>query len=668
MKQVLKRLILSLALLLAAALTLLLSDLGSRQGARAGAAGAAAKLQVAVVKHASNRLLDDVESGVLARLVEAQLKEGARFEVRRFNAEGDFGTANAIGKQVTDGSFKMVVTISTLSLQSVANANRDGRTIHVFGAVTDPVGTGVGIQKMNSTNKPPWMAGIGTFQPVEQIFREAKRMCPDLKVVGTIWNPSEHNSEACVGKAREVCATLGIQLLEANVDQSKDVREAAQSLVARGIQAFWTGVDVTVLNATAAQCEVAAKARVAVFSNTSGHVHEGSLFDLGANYFEVGQQAAGLASAILNGLNPAAVVITNFMPERVMLNRQTLKRLGGAWRFPDDLAARAEVIIGEDGTTEKEPAKPAAARARPLDKTWRIQQISYSESIMVEDAMRGVKDGLKAAGLAEGSDYKLKALCAQGDMATLGALFDTAKTTGVDLYVVYSTPALQTALKKAAGTPVIFTVVADPFLAGAGKSDHDHLPNVTGIYTLGPYREMAEMLSTYFPQFKRVGTLFCPAEANSVANKDLFTREAALKGITVEAVPVNTSGDMPDAAQAMCGRPIDAVMQVIDNLTTSGFPSIARAAAQARKPFFTCQGTAMKYGAVLALSRDYYEAGRETAAQAARVMRGESASQIPFSPPSAIQKLVNLKRAQDCQLVIPEALLRQMKTVDEGKP
>ena len=28
---------------------------------------------------------------------------------------------------------------------------------------------------------------------------------------------------------------------------------------------------------------------------------------------------------------------------------------------------------------------------------------------------------------------------------------------------------------------------------GAGTTDEDHLPNVTGVYTLGPYREMAEL-------------------------------------------------------------------------------------------------------------------------------------------------------------------------------
>ncbi|HOW66312.1 MAG TPA: ABC transporter substrate-binding protein [Candidatus Paceibacterota bacterium] len=977
---ILKRLLLSLVLLGAATLVLLLSDLHSRESARSQKTGGKTVRKVAVLKHASNMLLDEVERGVIEQLAAAGYDHGGRLALQRFSAEGDLPTANSIAQRMTDGSYEMVITISTLSLQCVANANKDGRAIHVFGAVTDPAGAGVGIQKMNTTNKPPWLAGMGTFQPVEQIFREAKRLWPDLKVVGAVWNPTERNSEACTIKAREVCRTLGIQLIEANVDQSKDVREAAESLVARGAQAFWTGVDVTVLNATAALCETALKAKIPVFSNTSGQVRDGTLFDLGANYLEVGHAIGALAASILDGRNPASVIITNFMPERVMLNKQVLKKIRDPWRFPEDILARADLIIGEDGQVEKESAPatktamastgrlfkiglayfgpdegadsaiaglldglrqrgleegrnlevqklhangeisgipamlqsleasavdvivpfstpvitaacagvrrkpvvftycsdpiaagagksfedhlpfvtgigsfppveealemlkltfpklgrlgtlynnaeansvkvvavlrqlceksgielveavanntsevaPAAqalaargvtavylpgdntayqafeglisrltdgrvpvvidapeyvnrgvlavvgvgyyqsgyAAAEPLArvlagekpaviplrnvtekkvifnfdvarkfgitfppavlamqtpaetpapsdaapgkqpaKRWRIQQMIYSESVMVEEAMEGFQAGLKEAGLREGTDYVLHTLSAQGDMATLSALFDSAKTAGADLYAVYSTPTLQTAIRKVKDTPVVFTVVADPFVAGAGKTDADHLPNMTGVYTQGPYREMAEMLRDHFPGIKRVGTIFCPAEANSVANKDLFVREAARCGLTVETVAANSPGDLPDAAMALCGRRLDAVVQVIDNLSAAGFPTIARAATQARLPVFSCQGAAVKQGATMALARDYYDAGRETALKAARIMRGENPARIPFSPPLKIKRLVNLKKAGENRLVIPEALLGQaQQVVDPSAP
>ncbi len=977
MMAILKRVLLSLVLLAAAGLILLLSDLHSRKGARKTEGTEPAKIKVALLKHTSAQLLDDAERGVLEELASAGYADGGRIALQRFSAEGDLPTANAIAQRITDGSFKMAISLSTLSLQCVANANKSGRAIHVFGAVTDPAGAGVGIREMNSTNKPPWLAGIGSFQPVERILREARRLWPDLKVVGVVWNPAERNSEQCTIKAREVCAALDIQLLEASVDQSKDVREAAESLIARGVQAFWTGADVTVLNASAQLCEVALKAGLPVFSNSSGQVRDGTLFDLGANYVEVGRCVGAIAVGILEGADPARLVVTNFMPERIMLNKQVLKRMRDPWRFTDDLIARAETIIGEDGQVEKstaqtgaavasvpagreykiglvyfgpeegtdsaiaglmdglrklgivegrnlkveklhssgeisgiptilqsldasdvdvivpfstpvltaacvgvkrkpvvftycsdpiaagagrtfedhlpfvtgigsfppveealkviqmifpkfhrlgtvyntaeansvkvvsvlrdlcrdrgielfevpanntsevvpaaqslvargveavylpgdntayqafdglarqltdgrvplvidspeflkrgalavvgvgyyqsgfaaaeplarvlngekpaaiplrnvtdkkilfnkevaaklgiafppevltmqtieKPAIPKAETPPPPSRCWQIHEIAYTESVMVEEAMRGFRDGLREAGLSAGAHFKLKSLCAQGDMATLGALFDSARGAGTDLYLVYGTPTLQTAIRKAQDTPVVFTVVADPAVAGAGKSDQEHLPNITGVYTQGPYREMAEMLRSHFPQIKRVGTLFCPAEANSVANKDVFTREARRCGITVETVPANTPGELADAALALCARDLDAVVQIIDSLSASGFPAIGRAAAQAHLPVFACQGGAVKEGAAVALARDYYEAGRETALIAARIMSGESPARIPMAPPSKTTTLVNPKRAEQSRLRIPDGLLRQARQVTDG--
>ncbi len=692
---ILRRVFLSLALLTAAGLILLLSDLHSRQGARKSKEEGPARIPVALLKHTSTQLTDDVERGVLEQLAAAGYSDGSRLALQRFCAEGDLPTANAIAQKMTDGSFKMAITISTLSLQCVANANKSGRAIHVFGAVTDPAGAGVGIRAMNSTNKPPWLAGIGTFQPVEQILREAKRLWPGLRVVGEVWNPAERNSEVCTIKAREVCRTLGIQFLEANVDQSKDVREAAESLIARGAQALWIGGDVTVINATAPLCEAALKARIPAFSSTSGHVREGSLFDLGANYAEVGRCIGAIAAAILDGADPARMVITNFMPQRVMLNKQVLKQMRDPWRFAEDVVARADLILGEDGQVEKrgaqpgQPALPGPAGHRPEiglvyfgpeespaspaagpapARCWTIYQIAYAETPMTEDATRGFRDGLKEAGLGEGTHFKLATLCAQGEMATLSALFDSAATAGTDLYAVYGTPTLQTAMRKVQRLPVVFTVVADPVVAGVGKSDQDHLPNITGVYTVGPYREMAELLHREFPRIKRVGTLFCPAEANSVANKDIFVREAARCGIAVEVLPANTAGELPDAARALCSRRLDALVQVLDSLCASGFPAIGRAAAQAHLPAFAFQSGAVQQGAALALARDYYDAGRETAFKAAQIMRGESPARIPLSPPTKTWVLVNVQQARESGLTIPEAVLQRAKLVTVPSP
>jgi len=104
-------------------------------------------------------------------LTERGYRDGDKIRLHRFSAEADLPTANTIAKQITDGSYPMVITISTLSLQAVAGANTAGRATHVFGGVTDPPGAGVGIEKLGSLNKPKYLTGFGTFQPVDKILR-----------------------------------------------------------------------------------------------------------------------------------------------------------------------------------------------------------------------------------------------------------------------------------------------------------------------------------------------------------------------------------------------------------------------------------------------------------------------------------------------------------------
>ena len=60
---VLKRLLLSLSLVGAAALILLLSDLHSREGPAGEPPGTGQKRQVALLKHSSNALLDEIGAG-----------------------------------------------------------------------------------------------------------------------------------------------------------------------------------------------------------------------------------------------------------------------------------------------------------------------------------------------------------------------------------------------------------------------------------------------------------------------------------------------------------------------------------------------------------------------------------------------------------------------------
>src|SRR5690606_41982812 len=105
-------------------------------------------------------------------------------------------------------------------------------------------------------------------------------------------------------------------------------------------------------------------------------------------------------------------------------------------------------------------------------------------------------------------DYGVRVGNARGDMATGSAIIDAALSEGTDVLLTFSTPSLQAAIRRTSTVPIVFTVVADAVAPGAGTNDTDHLPNVTGVYLVGAYPELIDVIAEVMPNARRLGSLY----------------------------------------------------------------------------------------------------------------------------------------------------------------
>jgi ABC-type uncharacterized transport system substrate-binding protein len=336
-----KKFLRPLFFLIAVCSILLLSDLQNRKGIKRNSE----ITRIAIFKITSYSILDETEKGLLDKIQSTEQFRNGHIELRRYNAQGDMPTANTIARNIVNEKFNMVVSISTPALQVMANANKDGGVLHVFCAVTDPFASGVGISGTGAGQHPAHLVGIGTFQPVESVFRIARMMNPALKKVGVVWCTSETCSEACVKKARSVCKELGIELVETSVETASQVFEAALAVCSKGVEALWIGGDNVIESAIDMYIEAARKNRIPFFSNSPNHVMKGSIASLGANYYQVGQTAGDMVISLLNGLAPNQIETKNMVPERLFLNDSVRIIMKDKWNFPGDLLARADSII-----------------------------------------------------------------------------------------------------------------------------------------------------------------------------------------------------------------------------------------------------------------------------------------------------------------------------------
>ncbi len=345
------------------------------------------------------------------------------------------------------------------------------------------------------------------------------------------------------------------------------------------------------------------------------------------------------------------------------MNTVVLKGLSAAWVIPPDLLSQADVVVDEQGTHDRAAETRAKSDtgkvARPLAKTWRVRVLEYVNLTDVEDAEKGVLDAIREAGLVEGRDYEVRVTNAQGDIATLNGLVDAAVTDRADLIVTLSTPTLQTALRRAQSLPIVFTFLADPVAAGAGRSDSDHLANVTGSCAQGDVDGMVALIRRLMPKAKRVGAMFCPAEINSVINHDLLAAAIKKANLEVVSMGVNTSSEVGDTALALCDKQIEVFCLPTANMTAAAFPSIVQATNRARIPVFVFLSGLLEQGATAVVARDYYDMGHAAGGLAVRVMRGEKPGSIPFHRMTESRLLLNRGAAKQCGVSLPEDVVKE---------
>ena len=342
-----KRLSISIFLIILASSILLFSDLKQRNKSISTIPN------LAILQYSSHTFLDDGVEGIIDGLKEKGFEDGENINLRHFNSEGDLPTTNAIAKEITSGKYDYALTVSTPALQAVANANKQGKVIQIFGVVTDPFIAGVGLDKKKPYDHPRHLVGYGSFLPVVKLITIAKQLYPELNSIGLPWNVAEANSEAYTLLAREFTKQKGLELLEVTVDSSSGVYEAVNSLVSRGVDMILVTGDNTVGLALDSVVDAASKGEIPVLTLIPTSPNKGALVDLGADFYEVGKLQGFLAAKLINGDDPASIPIENVVPEVFVVNKQVLSTLKEPWDLSDEILSSADTIIDESGNELK---------------------------------------------------------------------------------------------------------------------------------------------------------------------------------------------------------------------------------------------------------------------------------------------------------------------------
>ncbi|WP_331274007.1 ABC transporter substrate-binding protein [Capillibacterium thermochitinicola] len=280
-------------------------------------------LKIGIVQIVEHPALDSARQGFIDLLTERGYVEGENITYEIQNAQGDMATANTIAQKFKNANLDLILAIATPTAQAVANLIKDKPIL--FTAVTDPVAAGL----VESAERPGTnVTGTNDLQPMEAQFKLAQELVPQAKRVGIIYNAGETNSVTQVKMAKDITAELGLTVVEATVDTSAGVLQAAQSFIGR-VDLIYVPTDNTVVSAFSSVVKVAEENKLPIIAGEANLVSQGALATVGVNYYRLGRQTAEMALRIIEeGAKPQTMPVESQKKTELVINEDVARALG----------------------------------------------------------------------------------------------------------------------------------------------------------------------------------------------------------------------------------------------------------------------------------------------------------------------------------------------------
>ena len=295
--------------------------------------------------------------------------------------------------------------------------------------------------------------------------------------------------------------------------------------------------------------------------------------------------------------------------------------------------------------------EPAAAPAAAEGEVYTVGICQLVQHVALDAATQGFKDALTEA---LGDKVQFVEQNAANDIPTCATIVNGFVSDGVDLILANATPALQAAVAATDSIPILGTAVTEYGVALDIKDFNGTVGgNVSGTSDLAPLDQQADMIVEWMPDAKKVGLLYCSAEANSQYQVDEVQKYLEAKGVTATQYAFSDSNDLSSVCQKAADEN-DALYVPTDNTVAANTGIVDGICRPAKKPVFAGEEGICSGCGVATLSISYYDLGYTTGEMAVKILNGESdISTMPIEY-TDVTKKYNKAICDDLGLTVPE--------------
>jgi putative ABC transport system substrate-binding protein len=299
----------------------------------------APKLPLVVISQiVEHEALTKEREGIIEALKDAGFEDGKTVTILYENAQGNIAMASQIADAFASRKPDVAIGISTPSAQSLIKPMAKQGIPVVFAAVTDPVEARL-VSTLDKRSEN--VTGVSDGLPLRPQLDLIKKLIPDVKVIGVLYNPGEANSANAVAKLQALAGELGLSLVHATTSKTAETLMAATSLVDKA-QVIFIPNDNTVMASITGVIAWGRTNKLPVFNPDFDSVSQGVLAVRAASHKAMGYKAGQLVAKILKGEKAADLPVETNHTLELAINTTSAQAVGIA--IPDEMKQSAKLV------------------------------------------------------------------------------------------------------------------------------------------------------------------------------------------------------------------------------------------------------------------------------------------------------------------------------------
>lgn len=230
----------------------------------------------------------------------------------------------------------------------------------------------------------------------------------------------------------------------------------------------------------------------------------------------------------------------------------------------------------------------------------------------------------------------------------------------VDVIFALSSSSAAIAREAAPDTNVLF-VSNDPVATGLVQHPEQPEGRLTGVTFQVPADRTLDLAARAVPDLRTVGLVYPADDPAAEANRDVLKAAADELGLTLITRAFRDGTDLGSAVDQVAAAGAGALV-ISNSPAATRLVDETRAAAE-RNRLPVVSNTPLAEFAVVALTPDTGELGRQLGRQAARLLAGSPPSAVPVENPRRFVVILNATSALSLGFTLPEDVVREATEV-----